>query len=98
MQILPSWKEPRRYLLIKYKGSREKVKQEIKNAFLLWVGLLNYARARPFFVENKNSLSKAKEKNFLIFSVHRKFLNQARGCLLLCPSKPSCIYVSGTLK
>ncbi|MEM4358192.1 MAG: hypothetical protein QW244_02470 [Candidatus Pacearchaeota archaeon] len=91
MKILPSWKEPRRYLLIKYKGSKEKVKQEIKNGFLLFVGIVNYARARPFFI----NIGRPK---FLILSIHRKYLSQARGALLLCESRPECVYVSGTLK
>jgi RNase P/RNase MRP subunit POP5 len=89
MKILPSWKEKRRYLLIKFEGKREKVIKEIKNSLLFLIGIVNYAKARPLFL---------KHQEYIILSVHRKYLSQAIASLLLCKSKPTCIYVSGTIK
>ncbi len=89
MKILPSWKEKRRYLLIKYKGEKDKVIKEIKNSMLFLIGIINYAKARPLFLNHPD---------YIILSINRKYLSQARASLLLCKSKPTCIYVSGTLK
>ena len=89
MKILPSWKEKRRYLLIATEN-KEKTKKEIKEALIFLIGAINYAKARPFFVQNKS--------NYLILSINRKYLSQVRASLLLCNSKPKCIFVSGTLK
>jgi RNase P/RNase MRP subunit POP5 len=94
MKILPSWREGRRYLLIEIKNNKEKAKKDIAKALLNFLGILNYARARPFFVSLNNS------QNLLVLSVNRKFLSHSRAALLLCKSKPRprCIYVAGTLK
>jgi RNase P/RNase MRP subunit POP5 len=94
MKILPSWREGRRYLLIEIKNNKEKAKKDIAKALLNFLGILNYARARPFFVSLNNS------QNLLVLSVNRKFLSHSRAALLLCKSKPKprCIYVAGTLK
>jgi len=92
MKILPSWKERRRYLLIDFKGNkdnREKVIKEIKNSMILFMGFINYAKARPIFL---------KHPKYIILSVNRKYLSHVRASLLLCKSKPQCIYVAGTLK
>jgi len=96
MKILPSWKEGRRYLLIEIKKgvkTKNEIQIEIEKALLNFLGIVNYAKARPFFVKVNSE-----NKNFVVLSVNRKFLSHARASLLLCKSKPTCIYVSGTLK
>lgn len=91
MKILPSWKEKRRYLLIETKN-KEKTKKEIINNLIYLAGIINFARARPMFIENKLF------DNYLVLSINRKYLNIGRASLLLCKTKPKCVYVSGTLK
>lgn len=99
MKILPSWKEKRRYLLIKINNNRvrkEEVKKEIEKQLLYLIGIINYSKARPFFIDIENITIKNKE--YIIMSINRKYMSYARACLLLCKYRLECLFVSGTLR
>ncbi len=107
MKLLPSWREKRYYMLVKFENQLCKEKELIQhiNNFL---GYINAAKAGVMLVKVKLNEKKSKVKNkskttqkqpanLVVLSINRKFVNQARAALTMLNSI-HCIYVSGSLK
>lgn len=85
MKQKPSAKIKRRYILLSASS-----KHEIEKAILDYIGIIGWAKAAPFFVENKD--------NKIILAVERSSLNNVRAALEISPYKIKILKVSGTLK
>ena len=83
LKINPSNRIKKRYLLIQ--GSKE----EIEKAILDYIGILGYARAKPFFVSTKKDI---------ILAIDRSAINDIRAAFELSPENIKVLKVSGTLK
>ncbi len=84
LKINPSAKINRRYLLLQAKG-----KEEVEKAILDYIGILGYAKAKPFFVSGKKET---------ILAVDRSSVSDVRAAFELSPADIKVLRVSGTLK
>ncbi len=75
----------RRYLLIKAEG-----KKEVEEVILDYIGILGWARAAPFFVEEK--------RGEIILAVKREAINEVRAAIEISGRNIKIIGVSGTIK
>lgn len=83
LKINPSAKIHRRYLLLQAKS-----KEEIEKAILDYIGILGYAKAKPFFVSGKK----------IVLAIDRTSINDVRAAFELSPADIKVLRVSGTLK
>lgn len=85
LKLKPSVRIKRRYLLLKAES-----KSVVEKTMLDYIGILGYAKASPFFVENGG------EK--IVLSVDRKMVDDVRAAFELSKEKIKVVKVSGTLK
>lgn len=80
----PTMKIKRRYLLLEADS-----KEEVERAILDYIGILGWAKAVPFFIDNGEKI---------ILAIYRKEINNVRAAFELFPGKIKVLKVSGTLK
>lgn len=84
LKLNPSNKIKRRYLLIKAE-SRDKIEKVI----LDYIGILGWAKAKPFFVKSEGKI---------ILAIDRKEVDNVRAAFEVCNENIDILKVSGTLK
>jgi len=89
LKIKPSARIKIRYLLLEAKS-----KKQIEKTILDYIGVLGWAEAAPYFVEDKKKRFPGK----IVLAVDRKALNKIRAAFELAPSRIKILRVSGTLK
>lgn len=85
LKLNPSQRADRRYLLISAES-----KEKIEKTILDYVGVLGWAKADPFFVENNGK--------DIVLAVNRKELNNIRAAFEISSENIKVIRVSGTIK
>ena len=84
LKLKSSMRINRRYLLLSAES-----KEEVVKVILDYVGILGWAKAKPFFVKSTSNI---------ILAVDRSALNDVRASFAVCKEKIRVIRVSGTLK
>jgi len=84
--LKPSWKENKRYLLLK--GNN--LKKEVESAILDYIGILGMAKASPNWIKNDNDSG--------ILCINREALNNVIASFTIWPKEIIVKRVSGTLK
>lgn len=77
----------KRYLLINSENN-----EIVEKAILDYIGILGYAKAAPFFVDEKT------EKGKLILAIERSSLENVRAAFEMCKEKIEVLRVSGTIR
>ena len=85
LKLKPSMRRKNRYLLLEAES-----KEDIERAILDYIGILGWAKAVPFFVEQKG--------NRIILAIDRASVTEVRGAFELSNAKIQVLRVSGTLK
>jgi len=80
--LKPSFREKKRYLLLKGNFT----KKDVEEAILRYVGVLGYAKASPMWISEN------------ILAVNREALNQVRASFVVSGKNIQVARVSGTLK
>lgn len=92
LKMLSTLKEKKHYLVLTSEEAEEK---DIKKAILDFIGVLGYAKAGIFFVEQERINSK---ENCFILSVTTSHVDRIKVSISLMKPKVRCLGVSGTIK
>lgn len=94
LKMLPTLREKRHYLVLMSETMQD-MEEKINRAILDFIGVLGYAKAGVFFVEQEKVNVK---QIYFILSVVTKYVDAVKAAIALMRPKVHCIGVSGTIK